>query len=125
MKWLHDAAAIHLPRIQVLPAVNQLVTDTPLLSSNSIEANSTLGQTNPIGELTARMNTIKLNELVLKPETFDGINPQPRKWIDDYEKAAKTNNWTDEITTKYFPTFLNKSAYDWYVAIALRKLGAR
>lgn len=65
---------------------------------------------------------IKLNELVLKPEVFDGVKPQPRRWIDDCEKAARANAWTDHLYCQYLPTFLTKSALDWFVTIGENKV---
>ncbi|GLJ59014.1 hypothetical protein SUGI_1488500 [Cryptomeria japonica] len=59
-------------------------------------------------------DTIKLNELVLKPETFDGTKPKPRKWIQSYNEAIMANGWSDKIAIKYLPTFLSLSAKDWY-----------
>lgn len=59
-------------------------------------------------------NTIKLSELVIKPELFDGQRPRPRRWIQDYNEAILANGWSDEISIKYLPTFLTKSAKDWY-----------
>jgi len=60
-------------------------------------------------------NVIKLNELVMKPEPFDGEKPRPRRWISDYEEAMIANGWSEEIAIKYFPTFLRGSAKDWYL----------
>ena len=60
-------------------------------------------------------NIIKLNELVMKPEPFDGERPRPRRWISDYEEAMLANGWSEEIAIKYFPTFLKGSAKDWYL----------
>ena len=59
--------------------------------------------------------TIKLNELVIRPETFDGIRPKPRRWLEDYNEAIIANGWDDYIAVKYFPTFLEMAAKDWYV----------
>lgn len=58
--------------------------------------------------------TIKLNELVIRPEQFDGEKPRPRRWIADYNEAILANGWSDAIAIKYLPTFLTKSAKDWY-----------
>jgi 3-methyladenine DNA glycosylase AlkC/predicted aspartyl protease len=66
---------------------------------------------------------LKLNELVEKPVVFDGNKPNPRKWLDDYEKASESNSWNEYHKVKYFATFLEKSAHDWLVTIARRKLG--
>lgn len=58
--------------------------------------------------------TIKLNELVIRPAVFDGQNPKPRRWIQDFSEAVLANGWTDAIAVKYFPTFLTKAAKDWF-----------
>ena len=39
----------------------------------------------------APVPTIKLNELVIKPDKFDGKKSEARRWIDDYEAAAVAN----------------------------------
>lgn len=78
----------------------------------------------PVEQLTREVQTIKLNELVIKPATFDGVKPPPRRWIDDYERASKANGWNDRSMVKYFATFLSKAAYDWYLSMAQNKLGS-
>ena len=67
---------------------------------------------------------IKLNELVIRPEDFDGVKPPARKWIEDFEQAGYANGWTSDQMAKYLPTFLVKTARDWYLAVAMKKLGA-
>jgi len=73
----------------------------------------------PTDELPSRLPdstvTIKLNELVVKPELFDGKNPKPRKWIEDFIDAYESNGWNDTIAVKYFKTWLIGPAKDWYV----------
>ena len=59
----------------------------------------------------------------MKPELFDGVKPQPRRWIDDYERAARANGWSGKLCCQYLPTFLTKSALDWYVTIGESKVG--
>lgn len=66
---------------------------------------------------------IKLNELVRPIEKFDGFKPTPRRWLDEYERAAESNNWNKATMVKYFVTFLEKSALDWYETIAVAKVG--
>lgn len=58
---------------------------------------------------------IKLNELVIKPELFDGTSPRPRHWWESYEDALIANSWSEIIAVKYFSTFLVGPARDWYV----------
>ena len=64
--------------------------------------------------LRQTQTTIKMNELVIKPETFDGERPKPRRWIQDYNEAILANGWSDQLAVKYLPMFLSKSAKDWY-----------
>ena len=64
--------------------------------------------------LSSENKTVKLNELVIKPEIFDGERPKPRRWIQDFNETILANGWSDEIAIKYLPTFLTKSAKDWY-----------
>ena len=74
----------------------------------------------PMDEALTRLEkcsikTIKLNELVIRPEIFDGDTPQPRRWLLEYEEAIIANGWDDYIAIKYLPTFLRKDAKDWYM----------
>jgi len=66
---------------------------------------------------------IRLNELIIRPETFDGTKPPPRQWLDDYERAANANGWTEKTMVKHLQTFITRAAQDWFVTIARRKLG--
>lgn len=59
---------------------------------------------------------------MIKPDAFDGVKPNPRRWLDNFERAARANGWGDDIMVTYFPTFVTKSALDWHVAMAQRKL---
>lgn len=47
---------------------------------------------------------IKMNELVTRPELFDG-RPMPRKWIDKYRNAIRNNDWLDRQAVCYFSGF--------------------
>jgi len=38
------------------------------------------------------VQSTKLGELVIKPELFDGGNPEPRSWLEDFEEAIRANN---------------------------------
>lgn len=60
------------------------------------------------------IETIKISELVIKPEVFDGIKPRPRSWIQNYNDAIIANGWSDRVAIKYLPTFLIRSAKAWY-----------
>lgn len=53
--------------------------------------------------------TIKLYELVVKPEVFDGEKPKPRRWLQEYNEAIVANGWTEKLAIKYLPTFLTVS----------------
>ena len=63
---------------------------------------------------TSLATTVKLNELVIQPEMFDGEKPRPRRWIHDYNEAIVANGWSDHLAIKYLPTYLTKAAKDWY-----------
>lgn len=69
------------------------------------------------------MPTIKLNELVIKPEKFDGNRHKAREWLEEFEAAAEANNWQERVTLRYFPTFLVKEARQWFVSFILPSLG--
>lgn len=58
--------------------------------------------------------TIKLNQLVITPEKFDGRKPHPRKWLDTYNYAIEANDWTEYIAVKYFATFLSGPTQSWF-----------
>ena len=40
------------------------------------------------------------NELFVRPETFNGVKLLPRQWLDQHEKAAIANGWSDAAKTK-------------------------
>lgn len=65
---------------------------------------------------------IKKDELVKEPPKFDGNKPTPRRWLDDFERAAYSNTWSDEQQVRYFPSYLVKAAYDWWASMAQPKL---
>lgn len=67
---------------------------------------------------------IKLNELVTKPNEFDGKSSSARRWIDEYERAAIANGWNEIIMIKYFPTFLGP-AYGWFVTLGQKQMGTK
>ena len=45
-------------------------------------------------------NRVNLNELVIRPDVFNGYSPKPRKWIDCYEEAFTANDWTEQTAIK-------------------------
>lgn len=57
---------------------------------------------------------IRVNELVTKPENFDGQKPMPSKWLDRYKCSIRNNDWTDRQAVNYFSGFLTGDADDWY-----------
>lgn len=71
-----------------------------------------------------QVNRVNLNELVCRPDTFNGFTPKPREWVEEYEEAFIANGWPDETAVKYFSTFLRASALDWYRTMVRPKFGA-
>lgn len=61
--------------------------------------------------------TIKMADLVLTPEKFDGKRAGAREWAERFEKCIMANNWSESIVLKYFLTFLIGNALDWYLSI--------
>lgn len=57
------------------------------------------------------MNTTKLNQLVKRPEQFNGYKPHPRIWIEDYLDAIEDNGWSEAVAIKYIKTFLTGSSW--------------
>lgn len=76
--------------------------------------------TEPIRQSIQR---IRIHELVMTPRTFDGVIPPAWRWIDDYERASQSNTWIEDSMVRYFPTFLPKSALDWWMTMGQRELG--
>jgi len=64
--------------------------------------------------LAQNVGRVNLSELVIKPDTFNGLHPKPRDWIEHYEEAFIANDWSETTAMKYCPTFLRGSALDWY-----------
>lgn len=58
--------------------------------------------------------TINMNQLVVRPVTFNGYKPKPRKWLDDFKYAIKANDWNDIQIIKYFPSWLDGTAKSWF-----------
>lgn len=121
----------HLMDRVFLVGENQPVTS----AGRNIQSNETTGydrfddaqdepqNDNTYTSLEEGVATIKLNELVRKPKHFNGFKPKPRQWLDDYEKASRDNQWSDYLKVKYFGTFLEDSAYDWWVTLGQSKVG--
>ncbi|CAA2962364.1 uncharacterized protein LOC110893025, partial [Olea europaea subsp. europaea] len=66
---------------------------------------------------TEEVKPADLNKLFVKPETFNGVKPSARQWLDQYEKAATSNGWSDNAKVKYMATFLKDTAYSWLTEI--------
>lgn len=57
-----------------------------------------------------QVKEIDLNKLILKPERFNGVKPNPRVWLDSYHRALNANEWSDAIAIRYFQAFLTYEA---------------
>lgn len=64
---------------EVMPPLSQ-----DSLKGAVIEADPNISK----GSTDNAVQQIELNKLELKPPAFDGIKPPPRRWLDDYERAA-------------------------------------
>lgn len=65
---------------------------------------------------------IKLNQLVEKPDKFNGVRPRPRDWLDSYNDARLFNGWNDVISIKYFKAFIEDAAGDWFKSSVLPQI---
>lgn len=54
--------------------------------------------------------------LTLKPDNFNGRGSID-KFLQKYEYTSKINGWDDEKKKAYIPSFLNETAFDFFVAI--------
>lgn len=98
-------------------------------STSVVDSESVIGM---VGETAVAKTTetvqpqkIELNKLVKTPKAFDGNKPPARQWLDDFEKSSEANGWNHSSMVKFFSTYLEKAANDWFVTIAKRKLGSR
>lgn len=66
---------------------------------------------------------IKLNELVVPPLKFNGRRRTPRKVLEDFERAAGANSRSEAVKSKYMPTYLRDSVYDWFLTFPRRMFG--
>lgn len=57
---------------------------------------------------------VDLSKLVKKPRYFDGNEPLPREWIEEYKDAIEDNRWNEETAVYYFRHFLSKDASSWF-----------
>lgn len=57
---------------------------------------------------------INLSKLVKKPRYFDGDDPMPREWIEEYQDAMEDNFWSEQTAIYYFKHFLKKDAATWF-----------
>jgi hypothetical protein len=53
---------------------------------------------------------------LVKVDYFTG-NEDPMEWWQNFEKAAKANNWNDERQFVLAPTYLRKAADIWYKSL--------
>lgn len=67
--------------------------------------------------IASSQDRIKLNELVNRPERFNGDRKLARRWLDDFESAALANGWNQNIMVKYFSSFLSESGEEWHSGI--------
>lgn len=72
----------------------------------------TLGVTRP-GFPEEDIRPVDLNKLFVRPDSFNGTKPPPRVWLDQYEKAADDNGWSEHAKVRHIRTFLKGPAYDW------------
>lgn len=100
--------------------------------SSSLESADVLYEPEQIVKPQPPPNVAKQGRLILKkenlvknPVNFDGIKLPARKWIDNFENAAEINSWSDAFMVKFFSSWLDRSANDWYVTVGKRKLGSQ
>lgn len=67
-----------------------------------------------IASPTSGIQRVDLNKLVKKPRYFDGYDPLPREWIEEYSDAIEDNRWNDATSIYYFKHFLVKDAASWF-----------
>lgn len=120
IRWLSDYCANH--RYLIEDKASRRASLSAGSNKNLFEVPDEAGTDEKDASSEIKPPAIKLNELVKRPEMFDGQKPPARKWIDDYEKAAEVNGWNDKLKVRYFSTFLDRSANDWFVGIAKEKL---
>lgn len=66
-----------------------------------------------------RAPKIDNTKLVIRPTRFDPKKDNARRWIDDFEDCSKSNAWHTRDMVTYLPTYLNKSARDWFNQLVL------
>lgn len=117
--WVKDYCAT-LPLVGASDRQNlDEVSDTLAIS----QASSPI-QANPASFYDPQaLPRIKLNELVQNPDAFNGSKPAPRRWLDDYERTAKADVWSEQLKVRYFSMLLESTAHDWNITVARRKLG--
>lgn len=81
--------------------------ETPLATTSVVSVKPT--STVPGGN-----GKINLKNLVKKPRYFDGSNPLPMEWLEDYKDAKLDNLWNEETSIYYFKHFLISDAASWY-----------
>lgn len=103
--------------------------DSLILPSAPAASPSIMGDDKPIPyeklDELFKKETIEMNRLVCKPVTFDGVNPKPRLWWEDYKEAIVQNCWSEVIAIKYFSSFLKGAARDWHATVIQPRIAAR
>ena len=56
--------------------------------------------------LLPNVQPMNLNKLVKRPRYFDGNEPLPREWIEEYKGAMEDNCWSEQTAIFYFKHFL-------------------
>lgn len=63
---------------------------------------------------STEVEKLNLNKLLKKPRYFDGKNPLPYEWIEEYRDAIEDNKWNEATAVYYFKHFLTGDAATWY-----------
>lgn len=57
---------------------------------------------------------VKLNEILMMPQKFEGKKADALTFIDEFEVGAAANEWNEATMVKFFPTYLGQSPRDWF-----------
>lgn len=93
-----------------------LINQEPLVALEHARVDSSPVRNRPLPAPPA-IHPVKMNELPIKREIFKGGKDAAMKWLDDFEAAIKANHWNDEVSVRYFPTFLRDAARDWFTSM--------
>lgn len=89
----------------------------PASPINTVQTLPSSLQTGVSGFLIGPSQVVKINDLALRADCFEGKSIEARSWIESYERMAKANDLTEATMIKYLPNFLAKSASDWFVTM--------